>query len=70
MNYIYIIKSFDILAWVEQNNIIAFQTEDEARKYCDIHTNINSVVYNYDKVLMGKMLPPYPKKPKMIVIAP
>jgi hypothetical protein len=70
MNYIYIIKSFDTQAWIESNNIIAFQTEDEARKYCDIHTNINSVVYNYDKVLMGKMLPPYPKKPKSILIAP
>ena len=70
MNYIYIIKSFDTQAWIESNNIIAFQTEDEARKYCNIHDDINKVIYGWDKVLMGKMLPPYPKKPKMIVIAP
>lgn len=70
MKYIYVIKSFDIQGWVESHLIIAFETEDEARKYCKINSDDKKVIYTWDKVLIGKMAPPYPKKPKDIVLAP
>lgn len=70
MKYIYVIDSFDIQGWIESHHIIAFETEDEARKYCKLHSNIKDTIYTWYKVEIGKMAPPYPKKPKGIVLAP
>lgn len=68
MKCVYIIKSFDTQAWIESNNIIAFSSESEARKYCRLHSDVNDIIYTWDKVPIGKMNPPYPKKPKDIVL--
>ena len=70
MKYIYVIKSFDMQGWFESHNIIAFEEEKEARKYCQLNEAPNSVIYSWDKVLIGKMQPPYPKKAKLIHLAP
>lgn len=70
MKHIYIIKSFDTQGWIETHNIIAFNTEDEARKYCKIHDEVNNIIYTWDRVLIGGMKPPYLKRKKNIVIAP
>lgn len=65
LSYIYVIKSFDTQAWIHADLIIAFETEKEANKYCDLHSNINDVIYTWDKVAVGSMKGPYPKKKKL-----
>ena len=69
MKYIYVIKGFDTNLWSEKSGIIAFNTENEARKYCELHS-YSGASFSWDKVVIGKMKPPYPKKPKLIHILP
>jgi hypothetical protein len=69
MKYIYVIKSFDINCWAEKFGNIAFNTENEARKFCEVNST-SSLFYSWDKVLIGKMKSPYPKKPKFIHLVP
>lgn len=70
MEFIYVIKSFDTQAWIETRDIIAFRTEKEARKYVQINDDINRVIYSWDRVEIGKMLPPYPPESKMRNLLP
>lgn len=51
--HIYVVKMFDLANWSAREAVAAFETEDEARYFCDTVTRTGRDYYTYDKVLIG-----------------
>lgn len=56
MRYIYLISGFDLVLW-QESTLMAFETEAEARHFCELHTRPLDIIYTYDCLAIGT----YPK---------